>query len=89
MEPNELAAERVLIEEEGRTKLNGWRSAAFKRMIKEAEKEETLEHLDRTLSLISDSQDTKFYNISLGCRLILWPAFLLWYRLCFLLSAVN
>ena len=65
MEPMELAAERILIEEEGRTKLNGWRSAAFKRMMKEADKEETPEHLDRALSLISDSQDTRFYNISL------------------------
>jgi hypothetical protein len=65
MEPNELAAERVAIEEEGRTKLNGWRSVAFKRIMKEAEKQETLEYLDRALSLISDSQETRFYNISL------------------------
>jgi hypothetical protein len=65
MKPNELAAERLAIEEEGRTKLNGWRSAAFKRIIKEAEKEDKIEYLDRALSLIADSQETRFYNISL------------------------
>jgi hypothetical protein len=62
MGPNELAVERLTIEEEGRTKLNGWRSAAFKRMIKESEAGKKIEYLDGALSLISDSQDTKFYT---------------------------
>ena len=65
MEPNELAAHRVEIEEEGRIKLNGWRAAAFKRLMKEAEKEKTLEYLNHASLLIADSQETKFYNISL------------------------
>jgi len=62
MEPNELAAHRVEIEEEGRIKLNGWRAAAFKRLMKE---DTTLEYLNHASSLIADSQETKFYNISL------------------------
>jgi hypothetical protein len=65
MEPNELAAHRVEIEEEGRIKLNGWRAAAFKRLLKDADKEKTLDYLNHALSLIADSQETKFYNISL------------------------
>jgi hypothetical protein len=65
MESNELAAERLAIEEEGRTKLNGWRYAAFKKLIKEYEEEDKIEYLVRALSLIADSQQTTFYNISL------------------------
>ena len=45
MDSNELAAHRVEIEEEGRIKLNGWRAAAFKRLLKESEKENTSDFL--------------------------------------------
>jgi hypothetical protein len=66
MSSNELAARRVAIEEEGKTKLNGWRSDAFKRLMKEGR--EGLEFLSHADSLISDSQETKFFNISLVKR---------------------
>jgi hypothetical protein len=66
MAPSELAARRVAIEEEGKTKLNGWRSDAFKRLMKE--KQQDLEYLRHADSLISDSQETKFFNISLVRR---------------------
>jgi hypothetical protein len=65
MEPDELAACRVEIEEEGRTKLNGWRATAFKKLLRDSEKERTIDYLYRALGLISDSQETKFYNIHL------------------------
>lgn len=63
MAPNELAARRVKIEEEGKTKLNGWRSDAFKRLIKENQND--LTYIRHANALISDSQETKFFNVSL------------------------
>ena len=71
MEPNELAAQRVEIEEEGRIKLNGWRAAAFKRLIKEAEKETTLGTSGRspTKKLWMSSGESELIEDALHCNL--------------------
>ncbi len=68
MDKGELGAQRVIIEEQGKAKLNGWRADAFRRVMKKFDDTETPELLGQALGLISDSQETKFFSISLMQR---------------------
>jgi hypothetical protein len=68
MEKEELAAKCVIIDEQGKAKLNGWRADAFKRIMKKMDGSATPERLGQALSMITDSQETKFYSIGLMRR---------------------
>jgi hypothetical protein len=65
MSKDDLASQCKIIKEQGLKKLDGWRLDAFREIMKLNSEKPSPELLSQASSLISDSQETRFYSIQL------------------------
>jgi hypothetical protein len=68
MDADELRIARTVLKARGAKVLNGWRAAAFERLMDKSKEAPTSTLLYRAAILIADSQESRFHSINLAQR---------------------